>query len=41
MGPARPCRFEAGRLAQLADGAVVVQIGDTMLLSTVIDQQAP
>src|SRR5680860_488200 len=27
--------FETGRLAPLADGAVVVQIGDTTLLSTV------
>jgi polyribonucleotide nucleotidyltransferase len=27
--------FETGRLAQLADGAVLVQIGDTTLLSTV------
>jgi polyribonucleotide nucleotidyltransferase len=27
--------FEAGKLAQLADGAVVVRIGDTTLLSTV------
>ena len=28
--------FETGRLAQLADGAVVVQLGDTMILSTVV-----
>jgi polyribonucleotide nucleotidyltransferase len=28
--------FETGRLAPLADGAVVVQIGDTTLLSTVV-----
>src|SRR5262249_34933242 len=28
--------FETGRLAPLSDGAVVVQIGDTTLLSTVI-----
>src|SRR5215831_15965745 len=28
--------FETGRLAQLADGAVVVQLGDTTLLSTVV-----
>ena len=27
--------FETGRLAKLADGAVVVQLGDTMVLSTV------
>jgi polyribonucleotide nucleotidyltransferase len=28
--------FETGRLAQLADGAVVVQLGDTTLLTTVV-----
>ena len=28
--------LETGRLAQLADGAVVVQLGDTTLLSTVV-----
>ena len=28
--------FETGRLAQLADGAVVVRLGDTTLLSTVV-----
>jgi polyribonucleotide nucleotidyltransferase len=28
--------FETGRLAQLADGAVVVQLGNTTLLSTVV-----
>jgi polyribonucleotide nucleotidyltransferase len=28
--------FETGRLAQLADGAVVVQLGDTTVLSTVV-----
>jgi polyribonucleotide nucleotidyltransferase len=28
--------FETGRLAKLADGAVVVQLGDTMVLSTVV-----
>ncbi len=33
--PEKSCSFETGRLASLADGAVVVQIGDTTLLSTV------
>ena len=28
--------FETGKLAQLADGAVVVQLGETVLLTTVV-----
>ncbi len=35
-GAGKIMSFEAGRLAPLADGAVVVQIGDTTLLSTVV-----
>ena len=39
-GPVSPddkvLSFETGRLAPLADGAVVVQLGDTTLLSTVV-----
>ena len=31
--------FETGRLAKLADGAVVVQLGDTMVLSTVVTRK--
>ncbi|MGH8985378.1 MAG: polyribonucleotide nucleotidyltransferase, partial [Acidimicrobiia bacterium] len=35
-GAGKTMSFETGRLAPLADGAVVVQIGDTTLLSTVV-----
>jgi polyribonucleotide nucleotidyltransferase len=34
-GTDKTLSFEAGRLAQLADGAVLARIGDTMLLATV------
>ena len=34
-GTEKELSFEAGRLAQLADGAVVARIGDTVLLATV------
>ena len=34
-GTEKTLSFEAGQLAQLADGAVVARIGDTMLLATV------
>ena len=34
-GTDKTLSFEAGHLAQLADGAVVARIGDTMLLATV------
>ena len=34
-GTDKTLTFEAGQLAQLADGAVVARIGDTMLLATV------
>jgi len=34
-GTEKTLSFEAGRLAQLADGAVVARIGDTMMLATV------
>ena len=33
-GTDRTMSFEAGKLAQLADGAVVARIGDTVLLAT-------
>ena len=33
-GPTRTLSFEAGKLAQQADGAVVARIGDTMVLAT-------
>ncbi len=35
-GTDRTMSFEAGKLAQLADGAVVARIGDTVLLATVV-----
>jgi polyribonucleotide nucleotidyltransferase len=35
-GAGKTMSFEAGRLAPLADGAALVQIGDTTLLSTVV-----
>ncbi len=34
-GTDKTLSFEAGRLAQLADGAVVARVGDTMMLATV------
>ena len=34
-GTEKTLSFEAGHLAQLADGAVVARIGDTILLATV------
>ena len=33
-GTDRTMSFEAGKLAQLADGAVLARIGDTVLLAT-------
>ena len=33
--------FETGKLAQLADGAVLVQVGDTTLLSHRVSREAP
>src|SRR5215510_6861723 len=37
----RRLRIETGRMAKQADGAAVVQFGDTMVLATVTDQQSP
>ena len=34
-GTEKTMTFEAGHLAQLADGAVLARLGDTMLLATV------
>jgi polyribonucleotide nucleotidyltransferase len=36
LGDGRPVTIETGKLAQQADGAVVVRLGDTMLLATVV-----
>ena len=33
-GTERTISFEAGKLAQLADGAVLARIGDTVILAT-------
>ena len=35
LGDGRTITIETGRLAKQADGAVVVRMGDTMLLATV------
>ena len=35
-GTDRSMSFEAGKLAQLADGAVLARIGDTVLLATAV-----
>ncbi|HXZ25641.1 MAG TPA: hypothetical protein VEI24_05410, partial [Nitrospiria bacterium] len=32
----RPLTLESGKMAKQADGAVVVQMGDTMVLTTVV-----
>lgn len=39
-GTDKTLSFEAGHLAQLADGAVMARIGDTMLLATVAAQRS-
>ena len=36
LGDGRTITIETGRLAKQADGAVVVKMGDTMLLATVV-----
>jgi polyribonucleotide nucleotidyltransferase len=40
-GTDKTLTFEAGHLAQLADGAVLARIGDTMLLATVAAARSP
>ena len=39
LGDGRTITIETGRLAKQADGAVVVRMGDTMLLATVVAAQ--
>lgn len=39
LGDGRPVTIETGKLAQQADGAVVVRLGDTMLLATVVSSK--
>ncbi|MCX6235112.1 MAG: polyribonucleotide nucleotidyltransferase [Bacteroidetes bacterium] len=41
LGDGRIISIETGRLAKQADGAVVVKMGDTMLLATVVAAQKP
>lgn len=36
LGDGRTINIETGKLAKQADGAVVVKMGDTMLLATVV-----
>ncbi|MDB5076938.1 MAG: Polyribonucleotide nucleotidyltransferase, partial [Chloroflexi bacterium] len=37
----KPLIFETGTLANLADGAVTVRYGDTIVLATVVASQSP
>jgi polyribonucleotide nucleotidyltransferase len=37
----RPLKFETGRIARQATGAVVVQYGDTSVLATVVAEKEP
>ncbi|MGI8892066.1 MAG: polyribonucleotide nucleotidyltransferase, partial [Bacteroidia bacterium] len=39
LGDGRIISIETGRLARQADGAVVVKMGDTMLLATVVSNK--
>ena len=41
LGDGRSISIETGRLARQADGAVVVRMGDTMLLATVVSAKEP
>jgi len=41
LGDGRTVTVETGRLARQADGAVVVRMGDCMLLATVVSSQEP
>jgi polyribonucleotide nucleotidyltransferase len=36
LGDGKPITIETGKLARQADGAVIVRVGDTMLLATVV-----
>jgi polyribonucleotide nucleotidyltransferase len=39
LGNGRPITIETGKLARQADGAVVVRMGDTMLLATIVSRK--
>lgn len=41
LGDGRTVNLETGKLARQADGSVVVKIGDTMLLATVVSSPTP
>ncbi|MBI3502403.1 MAG: polyribonucleotide nucleotidyltransferase [Bacteroidetes bacterium] len=41
LGDGRTVELETGKLARQADGSVVVKIGDTMLLASVVSNQTP
>src|ERR1041384_6041294 len=41
LGDGRKISIETGRLAKQADGAVVVRMGDAMLLATVVSSKEP
>lgn len=41
LGDGRQIEISTGKLAKQADGAVVVKMGDTMLLATVVSSQEP
>ncbi|MBS1528165.1 MAG: hypothetical protein JST19_21140, partial [Bacteroidetes bacterium] len=39
LGDGRTIEIETGKLAKQADGSVVVKMGDTMLLATVVSSK--
>jgi len=39
LGDGRTIEIETGKLAKQADGSVVIKMGDTMLLATVVSSQ--
>ena len=41
LGDGRTITLETGKLAKQADGSVVVRMGDTMLLATVVQLGQP
>ena len=41
LGDGRTVTLETGKLARQADGSVVLKIGDTMLLATVVSNTTP
>ena len=41
LGDGRTVSLETGKLARQADGSVIVKVGDTMLLATVVSNKEP